>query len=720
MRDIPQEQLDIWTSGDFTGDNRPIARVTIQRLHVNLTSVDKKRLFASSVFGQADRPRELPNVKSVTWERSITSDVATATVVFYNTTPLALGQTPPISGDLDLRGYYTFNYGKNDWSVDRWGQSPNKWQDYLVPDRLLRTYEGYGWDATKPPEKDPNLTQTGMWLIDTVEYSADGLITITCRDIGRLLLDHICFPPVIPLANYPLQFVLEHDVPNNTKDTLGGLYRPTYQTDSNVPYVGHGGGVHGHYGKHAFDSSGKTYWMSIGNGQPHAGYSYEYIQGDTHGGTVAAVKYRVWGGPYRVYLSIKVGGKWLGRSKVPYDRNNPVSAPNGADIHYVASQTVDHEGTGTFGFTTPYKNVQAVRLCFTDLYNSGIGPFKYRSGVRDFACFTSYKKGAAPGKHKEGDYKDYSEVVKYLLACGGFYWPNSSSAFFTYSDGSTHKQRPAASKLFPAGNDPYLKKGRVWGDILMSGVGQAGIADGTAKLDVPIFDKKPLMDGIAFIRDILGFLFFIEETGGAVFRLANVYQIGNFVGNDAADAGYKKGLVDSHTGKPNVLTIDEKQTLIGLTAKLSSENIRESVFIANTDGKIGAVASGFNPVKPDPGLRRVGGWTDQNFESVDECQRMADMIVVRQAFEYRTDQLTIVATPAIQIDDQIRVYERTTGEGSIHYVRSISSSNDLEEGRWTYNVATHWLGEHPFDRWAFDPGKLSKATTTFLKALGQY
>lgn len=710
MREISDEQLDTWTGGDFTGENRPIARVTIQRLHVNLTKVDPKRLFATSIFGQADRPREMPNVKSVSWERSIGSDVATCTIVFYNTTPLPLGQTPVTSGDLDLRGYYTFNYGVNDWNVERWGQAPNRWQDYLVPDRLIRTYEGYGWDATEPPETDPHLTQTGMWLIDEVDYTSDGMITVSCRDVGRLLLDHICFPPVIPLANYPLSFEALHDVPNKAVPAkLEDAFRPTYQTSSNVPYVGLGGAVHGHYGRHAFDSSGKTYWMSIGNGQPRAGYSYEYVQGNAGGHTVAAVKYRVWGGPYRVYVSIKVGGKWLGRSIVPYDRNNPVSAPNGADIHYVASHTVGHEGTGTFTFKTPYKNVQAVRLCFTDLYNSGIGPFRYRSGVRDVVCYGKYTPGGSHGKHKQGNYGDYSEIVKYLLACGGFYWPNHAGAFFTYTDGSLHNRRPST-------NDPYLVKGRIWGDIMMSGT-TASLLNQNGLVDVPTFDKKPLMDGIAFVRDILGFNFFIEETGGAVFRLANVYEIGNYVGNSAADAGFKQGFVDPDTGKPNVLTIDEKQTLIGLTAKLSSHNIRESVFIANASGKIGAVASGFNPVTPDPGLRRVGGWTDQGFVTVEECQRMADMIVVRQAFEYRTNQLTIVATPAIQIDDQVRIYERTTGEGSIHYVKSISSTNDLEEGKWTYALSTHWLGEQPYSRWAFDPAKLSKATRTFLDAI---
>lgn len=329
MRDVPQILTDTWLGGEFTGDRRPMARVTLQRLSVQIQKVDSARLFASALFGQADIPREMPNVKSVEWDRSIGSDVASCTVVFYNTTPLKLGDHPVPAGDFDLPGYYTYSYGATSWSTSHWGTVANKWQDYLVPDRLLRTYEGYGFDRPPvPPEKDSHLVQTGVWMIDDVEYSTDGLITVTCRDVGRLLLDHLIFPPVIPLDRYPMSWEPTHPVDNpDITTTSGTTFRPTYGTDSGVVWYGKNAALYGHRPSQAFDSSVKTYWLSVGNGLPHAGYSYEYIEGNCGGKTVSAVTFKVYGGPYRVYLSVKIKGRGRARPSSPTTRKTPTATP---------------------------------------------------------------------------------------------------------------------------------------------------------------------------------------------------------------------------------------------------------------------------------------------------------------------------------------------------------------------------------------------------------
>lgn len=696
MRIVPASITQAWNDGDFLGPRRPVARVTIQHLKMNLTKVDSSRLFASAIFGQASVPRELLNLKSVRWSRSVGSDVATCTIVLANTTnPRLDGDLEP-AGDFGRPGYYTYNRGED--TGNRWGHTPNRWQGWLVPDRLIRTYEGYGWNRDVSPEKDTHLVQTGTWLVDDVEYTHNGLITLSCRDVGRLLLDHIIFPPVVPLGNYPLYFQTREqiDAPDKTV-TTGGSFRPSYQSDSNVPYVGSNGSVYGHRPTQAFDSSNRTYWLSIGNEAPREGYSFEHIQGGCAGRSVHAVTYRVYGGPYKVYCSVKVAGKWLGNTQIPYDPNNPASAPNGSDIRFVASQSVGYEGTGTFRFKTPYANVESVRLSFTSLYNSGLGRFRYRAGVRSFSCSTQVASVADGGKVWIGNYSDYGEIVKLLLAYGGFYWPKSSQAYLTLADGSR-------TTVTPANHDPYLRRGRVWGDILMAGT--AGLVG--VDLDIPIWDKKPLMDGIAYVRDLLGFIFFIDETGAAVFRLPNVYTVGNVIGNNAAT---------TRSRVSDVVVIDEEKTLLSLRAKLSSRNIRDHVFVADAAGTYGATAAGFNPIVPNPGLRRVGGWTDQNFKNTTEAQRMADLITVRQMFEYRTDTITITANPAIQIDDQVRVLERVAAEGFLHYVKGISSSNDLDTGQWTYDLDLHWLGKTPGQQWAFDRSKLAAATKTFLAAM---
>lgn len=708
MRDIPQSMKDIWTGGDYTGDRRPFARITLQRVSLQNSKPDAKKLFTTAIFGQVEAPVELPNIKSIEWDRSLGADVAECTIVLYNTAPLPLGESPSNVGDLDLPGVYTYNYGTTEWSTSRWGHEPSKWQELLMPDRVIRTYEGYGYDPTKPPEEDPHLVQTGMWLIDDIEFSTDGLITVTCRDMGRLLLDQMCFPPVIPLDNYPLEWEATHQVPGPPKVVNRGYtYRPTYSRDSNIPYVGKNGLVHGHRPTHAFDKADKTFWMSIGNDRPSAGYAFEHIEGSCSGRTVQTVTYKVWGGPYRVYLSIKVKGKWLGRSTIPYNRHLAPAAPNGSDIKYSSTMTVAREGTATFSLPKPIANVDAVRLTFTNLYNSGIGPYKYRAGVRDIVCSTAKATTEATTK-TVGNYDDYTDIVKYLLASGGFHWPKAWISFFTYSDGTRHT-------LIPETNDPVLVSGRVWGDLENTGtkaevdpLGNVGV------IGTDIFDKKPLMDGIAYVRDLVGYVFYIDETGGAVFRQPNVYVIGNWI-----------GLVSAKSGRvPDVITIDERQTLIGLRAKISSRNLRDAVFVANSTGEFGAIAVGYDPSPRgskvghwSPGFRRIGGWTDMHFLSKAEAQRMADFIVIRQAWTFRQNTLTIAANPAIQIDDQVRIYERISNEGYLHYVTGIRSSHDMEEGRWTYDLTTNWLGENPFDYWVFDPGTLSSLTKQLIDAI---
>ena len=99
---------------------------------------------------------------------------------------------------------------------------------------------------------------------------------------------------------------------------------------------------------------------------------------------------------------------------------------------------------------------------------------------------------------------------------------------------------------------------------------------------------------------------------------------------------------------------------------------------------------------------------------------MADLIGLRQLFTYRTDKVKIPGNPAIQIDDQVRLFERVTEEGYLHYVESISMEWDAESGKYTYDLGTHWLGETPFTNWTFNPNDLSAETVAYLQALGKF
>ena len=1246
MRDVPQTMLQTWTSGDAIGDRRPMCRVTVQKANTSLhqhtfpimkitkdvvaertskvsymrltpeTPKDEKvtgtTVYASTVFGSTHTPKELPNLKSVSWSRSVDNDCAEATFTFYNTTPIEIGAVPA----RDELGFYTFNRGD---PVGRWGNTTNQWANMLMPDNILRTYEGYGFDATLIPENDPFLVQTGVWLIDQVDIGSDGLITVSARDLARTLLDHMVMLPVIPPDFYPLSFTATEKVSgdhpqmivrtpitvrNEEATDIGVVtnvpkaqtpprrrvamtlsdcsdfrYNPTIINYTVIPgdyliklarrfkvvggwraiaalnqdvfeargdkpksphwiYPGQTLRIpltdknqYGHEADDAFDNDPATYWLSHGVSEGNQGRleATEWVQGKLAKTSVSQVRFTLKGTGYAVYVSVRSNGQWVGAKRVPYtpgdvdlqsgiayttlvqagpsgqeqiinlDRqytnvdavrlsvrnlaplagrrrvavagfsawaNNivqpkqttiaplpgyrgisdgfdrkSVGSPQRLGRHFVIGShylgrtpqgdrwfsnnytiepkgsvkrrkytqtsnppadcttetafplaTVDlkvlqqsvtirtgHKkdyqndnptqrgkgrwmillrgegGTGSLGgikiyidhsgrvevnqLSYEWVNNKATRKLIpiatvdsqiTDLtidrcditasvigselvvtmkvvgspeapttrlrindkrlsaskgtfagfalgnYSSTIDHFsaktRFRQGVRDSfnrpnnavlgradsgqkwrhsdntwtvnsnnavqkrdttqsplalidlydsdqdltvdaaamgsngemilalrannpantilvrfktntikvdvringattttttktitftqfpvklrakiinATLTMYVDGVEVHTHtdlrythqhlsyhcgfgangygasareftatclgatdtwtyiaetvvparfepgagaKPGTYEDYTDIVKLLCAWGGLYWPKD--AHLANSDGTFTPLRP--QKTDPVlGRSPQV--GRVWGDFESSGT------SGKATLGVDVWDKQTLMDGINRVREILGFIFYIDELGGVVWRQPNIFSIGNNVSSFSENP--------RRTNQQYVL--DEKTTLLDLSVSLNSANVRERIFVGNISGNMAGMAQGFNP--NPTGLRRLTGWTDQNFQNAQECQVMANLIAIRQAFRYRTNRIQIMALPAIQIDDQVRVWDETTAESYIHYVRGISSVMDLETGQYRYDLTTHWLGDNPPNKWLFNSNKFAEETRAWLE-----
>jgi len=716
MRTLPAGMAAKIASGDLTGAAKATTRVTIQKIQLALHQVDTQ-VYSSVIFPSSTDPaRELPNVKSVHWERAAQNSVGSLTMELFNTKPLPPGTGPDVGDQFDLLGYYTYNRGRTSYSQSNWGHTANEWQDFLVPDRLVRIYQGYGVDYAVVPENDPNLLLMGTFLLDDVTYTADGLITVEGRDVSRLLYEQIMFVPVVPSTHYPLSFEAYHEVPNAPVITSSvGWVRPTYEGSSNGQKNSTTEVQFGHHPNDAFDTSidpsTGTYWLSRGNDVPNHPSSFEWIQGAMPGvNPLSAVKVAVRGGPYRVFLSIwtdtaKGGAKtgWNGIALIPYQKAEPPGGTGGgliekfAKIPYIVSSAVGFGATFNFNFPAVV-GVTKIRLTFTNLYDTKHQPGPWRVAVRDFQVAQGTTTSVVTGTHIEGDYGDYSEIVKRLLSYGGFYWPQNGSQPLTNGNTKTY--------TFPTA-DPYLsnsaRPGRVWGDIQMSGTA------GPAALGVEVWDKKPLIDGINYVKDVLGFVFYVDETGGSIFRSPNTFKLGNWLVN-------AEGVNAART--TSFLNIYDNEIILGLRAKLSSRNMRESVFVANVDGRIGAVATGRIP--HPSGFRRVAGWTDQNFATAAECQVMADLITLRQLFTFRQNSLRIPANPAIQVDDQVKIFERTTGDAYFHYVHSISSDWALGTGKWTYDLTTSWLGESPTGgEWAFDSNGLAPETQAYLTALGQ-
>ena len=690
MRAVSAKTQRIWESGRYIGVDKPMVRATVQRLTVLQTTV-KSQLFTSIAHGQAAVPVELPNLRSVRWNRRTDGGVATMTMTLFNTAPVPLGETP--EADLDRPGYYTFQRGATNLST-LWGHKRNDWQNRLVPDRLIRTYEGYGFNPEVPAELDENLYLSGIWLVDDVVYDTEGIITIEARDVGRALLEQVIMPPVIPSTYYPLRFEKQVTKKGPPVTVAATWKSPTYDVSSNTVWYTDNP-IAGHRPSDAFTTNVNTYWLSVGNISPGVTWAYEWIQGKFAATDISAIRLYPWAGPYTVYVSVYAGGKWLGTKTVPYRRGS--QPDNGAAIPYLYTFTVAREKKTEYHLPAEVKGATKLRLTFHNLSNSTIGPYHYRAGVRslEITAGSTTVPGptvVTPATTPPG-ITDYVDIVKILLAYAGWYWPRDKArAVQTLSNG-------ASVYVQAATNDPVIGYGRVWADIQASGTAPK------APLGIDVWDKKPIMDAINYVRDILGFIFYVDETGAVVFRAPNIWTIGNWVGAGATTAGRTT----------NCLTISDDKVLMSLSARLSSRSIREKVFIGSPSYGVGAVSDGHNPFPS--GLRRVGGWTDTKFSTVNECQVMADLITLRQLFTYRTDTVKIPGNPAIQIDDQVRLRERITEEGHLHYVAGISMNWSAETGVYTYDLDTHWLGDSPYDIWSFNPAKLSKDTQTYVNAM---
>ena len=724
MKTVTTATTTAWQAADKGGANRAMMRATIQVPFTHDTIYDLDQIAGSFAlhhqsgtgtmrslyFFQKDTPRELTNIANLKWTRSVDQDAATCTITLWNTEPLPIGETPDADydQDFDLPGYYTYNRGQDGLNT-AYGQSPNSWKNILIPDRVIRTYEGWGFDATVAPENDAHMYPSGTWLIDDVVYNDDRTITVQCRDFARLLQDCMVIPPLIPWNQYPM--VWTPFTPTKLPDTISSSFasswvRPTYTGDSSQVYIGKGftdggrpyvnkdGSVFGHHGRQAFDTDPATYWLSVGN-MPDWSSAYELVEGRTSSGTLRAVKVTPWAGPYTVYLSVYANGAWQGHEKVPY-KARAVDA--GTAIPFVHTFTVRRDTTTEMILPKAYSGVTKVRFTFHHLSDSGIGYFRWRAGAKDIqVLFSSTVLTTTPGATvTEGNFGDYTDIVKWFCAWGGLHWP--ASATWLNSDGSSTSYAPST-------RDPVLPSGRAWGDFMDTGT------KSITPLEVSIWDKKSFMDGISHVRDVIGFIFFVDERGGAVWRLPNTFSVGNYLWN--VDGGPNAGRTST------VVTIRDDQVLLRSQPKISSRDLRDRIFVANLSGEFGAVSAGYNPGYF--GIPKVGGWTDQHFASTAECQIMSDLVTLREAYTYRVNTVTIPGYPAIQVDDQVMIQEAVAGENYIHYVRAITSSWDATTGKWTYDLDTTWLGVSPTTQWWLDAAtkaSLAPETKAYLHTLG--
>ncbi len=752
MRNLPAMEK-IWRSGEYVGDRRPTVRATIQTPHMALRTfglmstysyitnapksgtastsplaglIDPKHgrkvsnTYADLLFTNPAAPFEIGQIRSLTWTRSLDQDAGSMTMEIANigrkspTTviPMQGNFVPDAHRDLDYPGYFTPTRGTSQYSK-RWGHTKNPWYKQLFPDNIIRTYEGYGVDFSKRPELDPNLVQTGTWMIDTVKMNAFGDMTVTCRDLVRLLLDQQTNQPVVPKDFDPLSFQdwqTDADVPNPARTRVylasassSNDYGP-WKGDDDVyrPAAAYGPAHPAHA---VLDDNPASFWRSFSHIRPNWKWATEWVEVHCKPTTIDQVGTWLIGHGYTMYVSVYANGHWLNANgspasgadpKVPWSPN-PESPPapayrdQQARVPYIKQLPIPASWEGklnTVTFSEPIPGVTKVRLSFRNLQRLPSTRKNYRVAVRQIrleaaAGATNIKLKPGPAGSNPGRYSDYTDIVKLCCAWAGLFWP--STAYRFYSDGSKPRQKWTRP-------DPVLGavNGRVWGDFEQTGT------TGFVKIDDPLVNKS-LMDVITYVRNIIGFAFWVDEQGAAQWRLPNVYDAGNWVTDNSVSTG--------RTAK--TLQIDEKQLLMELDATLNSRNVFEIIRVSNLDPNTKeGVAATYNP---NPiGLRRVGLWNEDKF-TTKELQRTAEMTAAAALWLYRQDRVVIPGFPGIQIDDQIRIFERITSEGNLHYVKAIQSSHNVDTGEWTYTLDTQWLGDNPHGKWAIPANQQPKS-----------
>ena len=283
------------------------------------------------------------------------------------------------------------------------------------------------------------------------------------------------------------------------------------------------------------------------------------------------------------------------------------------------------------------------------------------SGHGEFNDFGSV--GAGQGELRyDGNYKDYTDIIRDLLLWAGFYLYRNPQ---------------------PEGELPD-----VYGNLETTGAYCTN-----DPLPQDMFDKRPVLDAIRDLKAIVGYAFFIDAEGGARWEAPNWWQMGNF-------------LIDG-TPFSYMPEIDERVQLTSHSVVRSAAAARSEIIIATeypystTHGQPAAegiiktriVGSTANDLK---GIVSPAIWHNGEFLNPDEQKTMAELLDMQIWFQRRTAQVQCVANPLIDVNDQVRIIERQTGDVYIHYIKAISFSHDVQSGQFTMSLTTHWLGGTPY------------------------
>jgi len=665
---------DAWYQGEFVGENKPAGRVTVEDMWGLNVDGEGNRSYQNSANSQDET--EIPGIKTININRSIDTDAATCRISMYNT---ILPDGGPTGADVTTQGMEVlgepgfFTPWRGDVSNDRWGLVGSGWNDVLGPNALLRTYQGYGGhDMSLSGALGAGyITLSGVWLVDEVTVGTNGIMILSCRDMAKLLIDQQLYPPLIPEDQYPLKYcnyhqqdVIPREVTKTVEGTAEGSGEPTnvplvYSFSTTDNWYGTNASLYGHRGTDSNDGNPDTFALGVGNGQPNAPYVAEFWEYQC-GAQVSEVYVQPWGGPYQMFISINENGVWIddsGQGNIYHDLSGiPGAPPSYAAIPFVM-QTSAGSDSGTWYKLPRTYDAAAIRVTFQNLMYTQWGPNHYRAGVREIAArnvpsitvpttsTVTETINEVVTKHIY-NYEDYADIIVDLCQWSGFYLEGG---------------------------------GGVYGNIETTGA----FAPETC-LPESMFDKRPVMDAITELKNITGYLFYIDDEGAVRFETPNWWSDGN-----SSPEGRRIGTI------PN---IDENRNLTDYSASHTDAPVRSKIVISSHLPESSAPGTLTTTAVPDNadvlrGMVKPAMWVNDNFTVREEQEAMAVLIGMHTWFRQRKGHSTVVGNPCIQIDDQVRITERQTADTFIHYVRGIQSNMDLDSGDYSMTLETHWMGD---------------------------
>lgn len=756
MRTIPTAMRQLWEQGGpFIGDDGAVhGRVTVEEdweLHITSsisTAVPSKLPFRWwQHLNNNQNETEIPNIKSIAIDRSLDADAATCEIAIYNQWMNENDEPNDDPRQLGNPGYFTWNYGEGDAGV-RWGQSDSPWNNVLIPNALIRVYQGFGGrdKSIEDALDDGNLILMGVFLIDEVRVGTDGILLLRCRDMAKLLIEQQMFPPLMPNGWYPLHYyrwvLTDHYTPPvevyDEVDPDPGVPAGTGQgpegrkfipdgalsadgqgywlvgTDGgvfsfNVPFYGSRGNEAdpAAFSSMAADPLGRGYWLCTREGHVYTFGEVLYYGGVDGASLSPIVRIAAHPNGRGYWLMAESGHVWAFGDAQFYGQSNGATAHpmvgfaptrtgngywlmsaggaifthgdalyhGGFEDHILPLDPASDLAADPFAGYWCTTNLGRVQYKFADTINgyapngefdsallndpinaivitpSGNGYLLFAGdgGVFSFGdapFWGSLPDGFTWQTKSDGDYLDYSDIVKDILRWAGW---------LAYGDG-----------------DDF-----VYGNIESTG------AYAEEEISPDTFDKKPVIDALNTLKEIVGYHLWVDEEGAVHFESPNWYEFGNL----DEDGDRQESLVE----------IDEKYQLTDYTVSYTDGSVRSEIIISSHDPTASFTGTVTTRQTYDNdllrGMVRPAMWVNDVLTNESEQRAMLERIEDHIRFSYRMGTVECIANPQVQINDQVRIYERQTGDTFVHYVRGIRTDMDLDSGTWMMTLTTNWLGE---------------------------